>query len=177
MTECVIMIVKTTCFEWFHFFYWFSNSGSRGWDLAHILMSFGDPGETFSDFLVSCRQVWNLMVFPGYPGATQVETTPPGKVDFMGSGQLPRSCFSSCPEANKSSISADFMGSRQLPRSWFSICLEACKSSISADFMGSRQLPRSWFPSCLEAGFPVAYKQVNQAFRQVEGNLWPTLNS
>ena len=56
MTECAITISKTMCFEWFHFFYLFSNSGSRGWDLAHILMSFGDPG-FFSDFWGSWRQV------------------------------------------------------------------------------------------------------------------------
>ena len=55
MTECVTTTVKTMCFEWFHFFYLFSNSGSRGWDLAHILMPFGRPGITFSDFRGSWR--------------------------------------------------------------------------------------------------------------------------
>ena len=71
MTGCVITEIKTKCFEWFPFFYLFSNSGSRGWDLAHILMHFGRPGVTFSDFGGSWRQAWNVMIFQGYPGECQ----------------------------------------------------------------------------------------------------------
>ena len=43
-------IVKTMCFEWFCFFYLFIDLVSWGRDLAHIFVSFGDPGGTFSDF-------------------------------------------------------------------------------------------------------------------------------
>ena len=75
MTECPITAIKTMCFEWFHFFYLFSNSGSRGWDLAHILMPFGRPGVDFSDFWGSWRQAWNFMIFERLPGGPRVERT------------------------------------------------------------------------------------------------------
>ena len=75
MTQWAITLSKTMCFEWFHFFYLFSNSGSRGWDLAHIFMSFADPGGVFSDFWGSWRQAGNLMIFERFPGGARVEST------------------------------------------------------------------------------------------------------
>ena len=48
--SAMINIVKTVVFEWFHFFHLFSNLESRGWDLGHILVSFGDLGGTFNEF-------------------------------------------------------------------------------------------------------------------------------
>ena len=50
MAACGITIVKTMCFERFHFFYLFTDSVSGGRDLDDIFVSFGDPGGTFSDF-------------------------------------------------------------------------------------------------------------------------------
>ena len=50
VAACARTIVKTVVFEWFHFFHLFMNSVSCGRDLAHILVSFGDLGLTFSDF-------------------------------------------------------------------------------------------------------------------------------
>ena len=73
MTECAITTLKTKCFEWFHFFYFFSNSGSRVWDLGHILMSFGRPGVTFSDFWGSWRQAENFMIFERFPRGARAE--------------------------------------------------------------------------------------------------------
>ena len=47
---CATTIIKTVVFEWFHFFHLVTDFVSRGrvWD--HILVSFGDPWLTFSDF-------------------------------------------------------------------------------------------------------------------------------
>ena len=42
-------IVKTVVFEWFHCFHLFTDLVSCGMVLGHIFVSFGDPGETFSD--------------------------------------------------------------------------------------------------------------------------------
>ena len=50
MAVCAITIVKTVVFEWFHFFHLFSKLMSGGMILGVILVSFGDPGETLSDF-------------------------------------------------------------------------------------------------------------------------------
>ena len=50
MAECARTIVKTICFQRFHFFNVFRNLVPRGMDLGYILVSFGDPGGTFSDF-------------------------------------------------------------------------------------------------------------------------------
>ena len=41
---------KTVVFEWFHCFHLFTDLVSCGMVLGHILVSFGDPGDTFSDF-------------------------------------------------------------------------------------------------------------------------------
>ena len=49
MAACARTIVKTMCFEWFYFFHLFMDLVSWGRDLGDILMSFGDPGDTFSD--------------------------------------------------------------------------------------------------------------------------------
>ena len=43
--------------------------------LGVILMTFGDPGVTFSDFSGSWGQAGNFMIFEGYPGRAQVERT------------------------------------------------------------------------------------------------------
>ena len=40
-----------------------------------ILVTFGDPGVTFSDFVGSWGQARNLMIFEGCPGGAQVERT------------------------------------------------------------------------------------------------------
>lgn len=66
--ECVITTVKTMWFEWFHFFYLFSKSGSRRWDLANTFMPFGRSWFTFSYVVGSWRQVWNLVIFDGFLG-------------------------------------------------------------------------------------------------------------
>ena len=50
MAACAETIVKTLCFERFHFLYLFSNLVSRGMDLGHILVSFGGPGGFFMIF-------------------------------------------------------------------------------------------------------------------------------
>ena len=50
MAACAINIIKTICFERFCFFYLFIDLVSGGRDLDDILVSFGDPGDTFSDF-------------------------------------------------------------------------------------------------------------------------------
>ena len=47
---CDKTIIKTVFFLWFPRFHLFSDLVSFEMDLAHILMSFGDPGETFFDF-------------------------------------------------------------------------------------------------------------------------------
>ena len=47
---CARTIQKTVVFEWFHFSNLFINLVSCGRDLAYILVSFGDLGETLSDF-------------------------------------------------------------------------------------------------------------------------------
>ena len=49
MAVCVINIVKTMVLERFNVFHLFLKMVSRGRDLGHILVSFGDLGETFSD--------------------------------------------------------------------------------------------------------------------------------
>ena len=54
---------KNNVFWRISLFYLFSNSVSRGWDLAHILMPFGRHVVTFSDFWGSWRQAWNFMIF------------------------------------------------------------------------------------------------------------------
>ena len=64
-------------FEGFHFFHWFTDFVSRGVVLGYILRSFGDLGHTFSDFKGYWEQAWILMVFQGFPGGTQAETTHP----------------------------------------------------------------------------------------------------
>ena len=54
MPECMgcmcLNHTKTAVFEWFHFFHLFSNLESWGRGFGHMLVSFGDPGGTFSDF-------------------------------------------------------------------------------------------------------------------------------
>ena len=45
MAACAINLIKPVVFEWFHFFYLFIDLVS-----CHILVSFGDPGDTFSGF-------------------------------------------------------------------------------------------------------------------------------
>ena len=44
MAACAITIVKTKCFEWFCFFYLFTDLMSWGKDLDDIFVFFGDPG-------------------------------------------------------------------------------------------------------------------------------------
>ena len=65
MAACVKTIIKTMVFAWFHCFHLFTDLVSCGTDWAHILVSFGDPGDTFSDFGGSWEQVGILMVFSG----------------------------------------------------------------------------------------------------------------
>ena len=74
---CARTTVKPVVFEWFHFFHLFTNLVSWGRDLAHIWVSFGDPGCTFSDFLGSWRQAWNVMIFQGYPGGARAKRIHP----------------------------------------------------------------------------------------------------
>jgi len=78
VSVCAINIVKTSVLERFHFFYFFTNLVSRGMVLGAFWVSFGDLGGTFSDFWGSWRQAWNLMIFQGYQGTPQVESTTPG---------------------------------------------------------------------------------------------------
>jgi len=47
---CAITIVKTVVFEGFHFFNFFTKLVSWGMVLGGFLVTFGDPGDTFSDF-------------------------------------------------------------------------------------------------------------------------------
>ena len=42
--------VKTVVLEWLHFFHLFSKLMSGGMILGVVLVSFGDLGDTFSDF-------------------------------------------------------------------------------------------------------------------------------
>ena len=50
MLRCAENIVKNMFFEGFHFLNLFTDLGSRGRVLGHFLVSFGDPGGTFSGF-------------------------------------------------------------------------------------------------------------------------------
>ena len=50
MSVCAINIVKAMVFETFHLFHLFTKLVSRGMVLGHMLVSFGDLGDTFSDF-------------------------------------------------------------------------------------------------------------------------------
>ena len=47
---CAETTVNTVVFQWFHFSNFFSKLVSRGVVLGVILVTFGDPGVTFSDF-------------------------------------------------------------------------------------------------------------------------------
>ena len=83
-----ITILKNMVFEWFHFFYLFTDFVSRGMVLGHILMTLGSLGDTFSDFGRSWEQAWILMVFQGFPGRPQAESIHQveGKVLVQGPG-------------------------------------------------------------------------------------------
>ena len=83
LAACAMPIVKTMCFEWCHFFYVFNDLASWGKDLAHILVSFGDPGDTFTEFLGSWRQAWDVMIFQRYPEGARVEVLHPGEGNGM----------------------------------------------------------------------------------------------
>ena len=50
MLRCAENIVKTIVFERFHFLNLFTDLESRGRVLGYVLVSFGDPGGTFSGF-------------------------------------------------------------------------------------------------------------------------------
>ena len=50
MAGCAITIITTMVFEWFHFFHLFNKFMSGGMISGVILVSFGDLGDTFSDF-------------------------------------------------------------------------------------------------------------------------------
>jgi len=84
--------------ERFHVFHLFLKMVSRGRDLGHILVSFGDLGETFSDIWGYWEQAWNLMYFQGFPGTPQVEMTTPveGNVFFQLGSKIGSSEHSCC---------------------------------------------------------------------------------
>jgi len=69
--------VKRCVLERFHIFHLFTNFGIRGMVLGLMLVSFGDLGNSFSDWWGSWRQTWNFMIFRRFPGGTQVEGTHP----------------------------------------------------------------------------------------------------
>ena len=50
MSACAENIVNTVVFEWFHFFHLFTDLVPCGRVLGNILVSFGDSGDTYSDF-------------------------------------------------------------------------------------------------------------------------------
>ena len=50
MLRCAENLVKTIVFEGFHFLNFFTDLESQGRVLGHFLVSFGDPGGTFSGF-------------------------------------------------------------------------------------------------------------------------------
>ena len=50
MAVCAINAVKTAVFESFHFSHLFIDLVSRAKDFDDMLVSFGDPGVSFSDF-------------------------------------------------------------------------------------------------------------------------------
>ena len=56
MAACAINTIKTMVLERFHVFHLFTNLVSPGRVLGVILVSFGDLGETFSDFGRSWEQ-------------------------------------------------------------------------------------------------------------------------
>ncbi len=57
--------------------------GSRGTDLAHILMSFGDPGETFSDFEGPGERLEMCRFFRGTLESVRIEEIQPGEVNTL----------------------------------------------------------------------------------------------
>ena len=61
MAACAITIVKTMCFEWFRFFYLFTDLVSWGRDLGIILDGFGCPEDSLCGFEGSWKQVGILM--------------------------------------------------------------------------------------------------------------------
>ena len=66
--------------------------------LGHILVTLGSLGDTFSDFGRSWEQASNLMVFQGFPGRPQVESTTPveGKVLIQGGSKYASYKHSGC---------------------------------------------------------------------------------
>ena len=50
MAACAITTVKTVVLQRFHLFYFFIKLVSWGMVLGSFLVTFGDPGDTFSDF-------------------------------------------------------------------------------------------------------------------------------
>ena len=126
MAVCARNILNTMVFEWFHLLYLFTDLVSWGRDLAHILVSFGDPGGTFSDFWGSWRKPWNLMIFQGYPGGAQVEGHHPVEGNGMVLGSSNSISLSPiCWSARAKPPIADL----QTPKSWY----QTCKLTI-ADF-------------------------------------------
>ena len=77
---------KTDVFERFHFSHFFTKLVPRGVVLGAFFVTFVDLWHTFSDFWGSWGQAWNLMIFKGYPGGAQVESSTPseGNTPFCG---------------------------------------------------------------------------------------------
>ena len=81
MPICDITFIKTSVLERFHFFN--TSLVSGGMVSGNILVFFCDIGCIFSNFVVSWRQAWNLIILQRYHMGTQVETTQPGGGDAL----------------------------------------------------------------------------------------------